>query len=139
MVTRSQNKIIQLLESAVDDETAIITFNASNGWVQQFDVTKVDDTYTWGYDISHLHLLYSKLNNPSTYPLVVVHRSFIRQWSLMYLNEKKRLIPHKNIRMWIIYSEQKMDKVPNHEAFAAMNTDSETGDLLPLDPTLHYI
>jgi hypothetical protein len=139
MVTRSQNKIIQLLENAVDDDTAIITFNASNGWVQQFDVSKVHDKYTWGYDMSHLHLLHSKLNNPSIYPLVVVHRSFIRYWSLIILNGKKRLIPHKNIRMWMIYSEQKIEKIPIHEAFAAMNTDSKTGDILSLDPTLHYV
>jgi hypothetical protein len=135
---------MKMLEDKTD-ETSIVTFNAFSGdWTQAYDVTKQDDgSFVWGTADWHQQVLSAKLVEPKHFPLAIVQRSFIRKWTLtIAVNGKKMLMPHKQIRMYVIRISTTgylIEKLSPEDAFSCMNTDAVTGDCLPMDRTLEYV
>lgn len=136
--------LMKMLEDNTE-ETSIVTFNTFSGnWAQAYDVTKqVDGSFIWGTLDWHQHVLAARLVNSEWFPLAIVQRSFIRKWILTIApTGKKILIPHKQIRMYVVQISSQgylIERLSPEDAFSCMNTDATTGEFLPMDRTLEYV
>lgn len=134
---------MQILEeiqrlTAEGSGSAIITFH-SDRWQQVFDLKVDGNQARWGYEPSHQLSLMSNLYNQDNYPISIVVRVFLREWVLTHMpNGKKMLLPKKRMHMFYCHDQNLMHKLSPEDCFACMNTDSATGEPLPIDPLLIY-
>lgn len=123
--------------------TAIMTVHSEGrDWDQVIDVVDKQDDQPceWGYQKFYKGMFAAKLINSETYPLCVVVRTFTsKQFPMIVKSGKKMLIPGKEIRMFFLPKYGEIQQLSAEDCFACMNTDSKTGQPLPLDPTVQYV
>jgi hypothetical protein len=124
-------------------KTAIVSVHSEGrDWDQVIDVVDKEDgkPCEWGYQKFYRTMFAAKLVNSETYPLCVVVRTFTsKQFPMVVKNGKRMLIPGKQIRMFFLPKYGEIQQLSAEDCFACMNTDSQTGQPLPLDPTLEYV
>ena len=127
-----------ILESFVES-TAILTFvSFTSDWQQAVDLRRINSNQVkWGYDLASISLFEAKILNPERLPVAITHRVFKSETMLVKVGGKKKLLPKKTIRMFI-WDGKVLQQLSKEDCFSCMNTDAETGEPLPLDPTLEY-
>lgn len=135
--------MIDDLAKSSHGKTAIVTIHSEGrDWDQVIDVVDKQDgkPCEWGYQEFYRSMVAAKLVNPETYPLCVVVRTFNdKRFQMIVKNDKKILIPGKQIRMFFLPRYGELQQLSAEDCFACMNTDSQTGEPLPLDPTIEYV
>ena len=119
----------------------VVTFlSEARGWQQAFDVQRrSDNSHEWGNQEFYRLVLATKLINPETYPLSIVVRTFVDERVKVEADGGEVIdIPKKEIRMFFLPYFGECHQLSSEDVFACMNTHAETGEPLPLDPSLEY-